>query len=92
MRRDEWYRLQNAVLSGTSNIVRVYGEPPQIESSIGGMPCGDVGYTVPWAVENGMLDESFSVQAEAWGNATLEVQCVGPHQYELDYRLVKGRG
>ena len=92
MRKDEWYRLQNAVLSGTSNIVRVYGEPPQIESSIGDMPPGDVGYTMPWAVVDGILNESFLVQAEAFGTATLEVQCVGVHQYELDYRLVKEMG
>ena len=89
MFKSEWDRLQSAVLSGESNVVRVYGGPPQIEPIIGDMPCGNVGYTVPWAVVDGMIDESFSLCAEAFGTATLEVQCVGPHQYELDYRLVK---
>jgi len=91
MYKSEWNRLQSAVLSGESNVVRVYGAP-QFEPIIGDMECGDVGYAVPWAVENGKINESFSLCAEAGGTATLEVQCVGPHQYELDYRLVKEMG
>jgi len=88
MNKSEWNKLQDAIGNGTSNVVSVYGMPP-LESTIGDMKRGDVGFTVPGAVENGMLDESFSIQAQAFGTGTLQVRCVKPHKYELDYYFVE---
>ena len=83
--RDEWENLKQAVAGSTSNVVGIHGSPV-IDRRIGDMKSGEVGYTVPWAVQDGNLNEDFSVHREHGGTVQLKVRCtLSGHAYEIEY-------
>ena len=67
-----------------SNIVRVTGYVPEPELRIGDMQPGDTGYTVPWAIKDGVLDED-STLTEQGGPASVKITCTEPHKYAIHY-------
>ncbi len=78
--RKEWRKVRKAIRNGTGNIVEIRG-PGGIERLIGEMASGEVGYTMPWAVEDGELAENYPVYAQAEGTVQLKIKCVGAHKY-----------
>jgi len=67
-----------------SNVISVAGNIPT-KRYIREMREGEVGYTVPWAYEDGWLDdERFTVGLKG-GTASLRIKCVKPGQYSLTF-------
>ena len=66
-----------------SNVISVTNEqkPPQ---TIAQMVPGQVGYTVPWAYQDGELNENYQFVAKH-GMSTLRVECVYPGKYAITF-------
>jgi len=74
-----------------SNIVSTKGLPKSaFDVHIRDMEPGDVGYAVEWAVQDGVLNENFTV-GEKGGTASMRVTCVAKGQYEIEYETPKYR-
>ena len=67
-----------------SNILKVTGKPER-ERKIRDMLIGETGYTVPWAVQDGELNESFPIKPDKFGTRSLRVECVGKRQFHITY-------
>ena len=67
-----------------SNILKVTGKPER-ERKIRDMLIGETGYTVPWAVRDGALNESFTIEPNKGGTLSLRVECVGKEQFHITY-------
>ena len=76
------------------NIQTVFNAPDP-KKRIKDMKAGEVGYTVPWAVdhpdgkkptpENATLNENFTVEIAPGGTVQLKVKCVSRGFYEVEY-------
>ena len=67
-----------------SNITHISGHIPEPERTIGDMKSGEVGYTVEWAIKDGVLDEGFTLSTKG-GTCSVRVTCVKPHKYAVRY-------
>ena len=77
-------RLENLKLSIRKTIydtVRIDDEP-LFEREIGQMVSGELGWTVPWALQDGKLSEDYPIDENPQGTVRLRVFCVEPHKYE----------
>jgi len=77
-------------VSVAGNVVRQINKPPANEKQIMEMQPGEIGYTVPWAMNNGdNINLLYHVHLKPGGTSTLKVKCVAPGQYEIDWTGVK---
>ena len=66
-----------------SNVTSIKGTIPK-DRKIQEMATGEVGYTVPWAYQDGNLNEDFTIGTKG-GTATLRVECVVPGRYSIHF-------
>ncbi len=46
---------------------------------------GEVGYTVEWAIQNGNLDEEYTIFPDKGGTGSVRVTCIAKGKYEIEY-------
>ena len=72
------------IYANAGNIVKEIGQRPEAEK-IKNMVPGQVGYTVPWAVNRDNINPEYSLRPEPGGTVQLKVKCIGVGMYELDW-------
>lgn len=72
------------------NISKHIGEKPKKDNTIMNMRAREVGYTLPWAVQDDNINITYTIYPEPTGTAQLKVKCIVPgKQYEVDWTRVK---
>lgn len=66
------------------NNIRFQFGSPRESRKIKDMQPGEIGYTVEWAIENGILNEEFHVNHKG-GTASVKVTCISVGVYDISY-------